>query len=347
MSHKKSKVKEKDRTNNLAEKLDHFPTEETRALSNETAVNIQPHSLADNVEDELTAKIEAGYSRIFDNWDESEFESNDYVIEVETDSLESNIGYSSLLRQMHNAYIRRFAFYRSEAGGALSREEARARAFHPAANKDEAKKLFSNLMSRSVDSLNFIDLMELQEQAPRAAEKFWERIKQEARAEFESGHLSANIAFPVGYMKQPWNIARYLAVRDSFIDEWNPRGGIELSMIDIMAQAYFQWQFWIEQTVRRSQTPERDEHPQYTEWKRHQAEEIGESWTDGHWLRPYASEVRAIEHAAQMADRFNRIFLRNLRQLRDLRRYSPVTINNPNQVNIAAEGGQQINLTSD
>ncbi|MDX2031597.1 MAG: hypothetical protein SF339_13055 [Blastocatellia bacterium] len=43
----------------------------------------------------------------------------------------------------------------------------------------------------------------------------------------------------------------------------------------------------------------------------------------------------------QMADRFNRLFLRTLRQLRDLRRYSaPITINNPGQVNIAADGGK-------
>jgi hypothetical protein len=45
-----------------------------------------------------------------------------------------------------------------------------------------------------------------------------------------------------------------------------------------------------------------------------------------------------------MMDRYNRLFLRTLRQLRDLRRYSaPITINNPKQVNIAADGGQQLN----
>ena len=38
--------------------------------------------------------------------------------------------------------------------------------------------------------------------------------------------------------------------------------------------------------------------------------------------------------------------MRTLRNLRDLRRYSvPVTINNPRQVNIAAEGGQQVNIS--
>jgi hypothetical protein len=36
--------------------------------------------------------------------------------------------------------------------------------------------------------------------------------------------------------------------------------------------------------------------------------------------------------------------MRTLRQLRDLRRYSPVTINSPQQVNIAADGGQQVNV---
>jgi hypothetical protein len=47
-----------------------------------------------------------------------------------------------------------------------------------------------------------------------------------------------------------------------------------------------------------------------------------------------------------MADRFNRIYMRTLRQLRDLRRYSPVTINNANQVNIAGNGGQQVNVSN-
>ena len=43
-----------------------------------------------------------------------------------------------------------------------------------------------------------------------------------------------------------------------------------------------------------------------------------------------------------MVDRFNKIFLRTLRQLRDLRRYSrPVIVQNAGQVNV---GGQQVNV---
>lgn len=174
----------------------------------------------------------------------------------------------------------------------------------------------------------------------------WEKLKREGRAEFESGHLAANISFPVGYMKQLWNIARYLGVRESFIADWKPKGGIEVAPIDMMAQNWFQWQYWLEQTVKRSKTKEQETHPDYAEFLKQREQVYKEhGWTDGYWSRPYVTEQQALEQAVQMADRFNRIFMRTLRQLRDLRRYSPVTINNPNQVNIATDGGQQINTT--
>jgi hypothetical protein len=50
----------------------------------------------------------------------------------------------------------------------------------------------------------------------------------------------------------------------------------------------------------------------------------------------------AIEQAAGMVDRFNRIFLRTLRALRDLRRLPPaVIVAKADQVNV---GGQQVNV---
>ncbi len=147
-------------------------------------------------------------------------------------------------------------------------------------------------------------------------------------------------------MKQVWNIARYMGVRQSFIDEWRPKGGIEISMIDMLAQSYFQWQYWLEKTVERSETPEKEDHPAYAQWKQYRAKSSESSAFDSRWIRPYVSEVRAIEHAVQMADRFHRMFMRTLRQLRDLRRYSSVTITNANQVNIATNGGKQANIAA-
>jgi len=68
-------------------------------------------------------------------------------------------------------------------------------------------------------------------------------------------------------------------------------------------------------------------------------------YDEGDWQPPRQTAAEYLEHTTQMADRFNRMFLRVLRQMRDLRRYSvPVTINNPKQVNIAGEGGKQVNV---
>jgi hypothetical protein len=345
MSKAKSKTKVKDESDNLADKLNQFAAQ--TEVNQKDSMELKPtiESTADNSDEEPEAEYNAAYDSLFEAWDEREFTPQDFMISVPVGSLESAVGYSSLFRQMHQAFVRRVAFHTSPEGGSLSPEEARAKAFHACDSKEEAKKLFREMSELPLESLNFVDLLKLQEFAPRVAERFWERAKLEGRKEFESGHLAANITFPVGSMKGLWNIARYIGVRESFIDDWKPKGGIEVGLIDMLAQCYFQWQFWLEQTVKRSETRERKTHPAYTDWLEHRQREFkANGWTEGYWNRPYVSEQQAMDSAVQMADRFNRIFMRTLRQLRDLRRYSPVTINNPNQVNIAADGGQQVNL---
>jgi hypothetical protein len=338
---RKTKIKDKPKKKRLPDQPTHVQPDnnsgEMRATSEDKSVQ---------TEADIAARNDAIYNDIFNRWDGEEFEPTDFTIDVPIDSLESAVGYTSLFRQFHQAFIRSVAFYQTPTGGSLSVEEARKASFHPCKNEEEAKKHFKTMMRLPFESLNFIDLEELHQVAPRVAERFWERAKDEGNKEFISGHLGANITFPVGYMKQLWNIARYLGVRDSFIAEWQPRGGIEVALIDMMTQSYFQWQYWLEQTVKRSQTGERSEHPEYARWMANrQAEYRANGWEDGYWFRPYVSEREALDQAVQMVDRFNRIFMRTLRQLRDLRRYAPLTINNPNQVNIATDGGQQVNLS--
>ena len=59
------------------------------------------------------------------------------------------------------------------------------------------------------------------------------------------------------------------------------------------------------------------------------------------YLPPRVCEAEYVERALKMADRFQRMFMRSLRALRDLRRYAPkITIHNQGQVNI---GEQQVN----
>ena len=90
----------------------------------------------------------------------------------------------------------------------------------------------------------------------------------------------------------------------------------------------------------------RRENQEFDEWKKWNKEANPKQWSeDEHWDIPFITEQAAAEDAAQMADRWQRMYFRAIRSLRDWRRYTPqVTINNPNQVNIANDGGQQINV---
>jgi hypothetical protein len=347
----KTKMKVKGRSEeSLTDRLNQVPDQDDAETQTSEIAQLfdQPSDRYSDGCDQIDVAGIAGsdeHSVLFDALDRKEFEPNDFNTGVAVDSLESAVGYSSLIRQMQEAFFDQVAFYRSEAGGSLSVDEARTRAFHVCENEEQAKALFDSLMNKPLHSVDFNSLSELYAGAPRVAERMWEMIKTEGRAEFESGHLAANTMFPVPHMKQAWNIARFLGVRESFIDDWNPQGGTEVALIDMLAQTYFQWQYWVEQVVLRSETRPRAEHPDYVQWKQWQEKKKKtQSWSEGYWFPQYIAEQSAIDHAVQTADRFNRIFMRTLRQLRDLRRYSPVTINSPQQVNIAAHGGQQVNV---
>jgi hypothetical protein len=46
---------------------------------------------------------------------------------------------------------------------------------------------------------------------------------------------------------------------------------------------------------------------EYKQWKQHQREAKTDSWKYGHWDIPYVKEQDALEHAAAMADRWQRL----------------------------------------
>lgn len=60
---------------------------------------------------------ESIYEELFDMRDAKEFVPQDFIVNVAADSLESQIGYSSLGRQLHNAFLEKVRFYVSPGGG--------------------------------------------------------------------------------------------------------------------------------------------------------------------------------------------------------------------------------------
>ncbi|MBI3422136.1 MAG: hypothetical protein HY011_04300 [Acidobacteria bacterium] len=176
---------------------------------------------------------------------------------------------------------------------------------------------------------------------PRAV---WRLVKDEARNECESVHRAAKVFEPVEWRREAWRRAQYLAIRESFIAQWQPQGGIDLALIDMLTQSFVLYLYWNEVSVTRTETEMRADPPAWIKDKAYREQGYPRERGHGYWNPPYAHEQEAVEHAAQMADRYLRAFQRTLRAMRDLRRYSsPVTINNPQQVNTAAEGGQQVN----
>lgn len=250
------------------------------------------------------------------------------------------LDHGSVLREMQNARAEMVRFYVEKQAGRLSSQEASVQIER---FLDDVDEIVSRLLSQPADMASWFEIENLYTQSPSLAKTVWEWIKREARLEFESGHRAAKVFEPVHWLREAWRRAQYLAIRESFIEQWKPQGGIELAMIDMLTQSFYLYMYWTEVAVTRTETEVRSESGSVAEATYPEQQNSGQH-KSGHWTLPYVHEQEAIEHAAQMSDRYQRAFQRTLRSMRDLRRYStPVTINNPQQVNIASDGGKQVN----
>ena len=127
-----------------------------------------------------------------------------------------------------------------------------------------------------------------------------------------------------------WQRAQVLAIRAALIEQWQPANAGEPLLVDTLAQTYASYLSWLKDLTMYEEA----------EFARHDP-----SHPDARFELPRVSRVEAMEQAAAMVLRFNRLHLRTLRALRDLRRYAPtVMIQNAGQVNI---GQQQVNVAGD
>ena len=153
------------------------------------------------------------------------------------------------------------------------------------------------------------------------------RIREAADNELEGGKRAGNVT---GRKTEPYALAQFLAILESFADQWQPSGGMESTMIDMMTIAFSLQMYWT--TIA---------HQRAIEIHNDQNRELNGYENKG-WKSPYQYEANAVEQAHRLADSYNGQFLRVLRQLRDLRRYAPVIIQNiGGQVNV---GAQQVNV---
>jgi hypothetical protein len=225
----------------------------------------------------------------------------------------------SLVREMGKAHAEMLSFIVEQYRETVEAADGKLR-------KTDEERLDSALR-RVPSHLSWFDLSTIAGHSPEQAMETWGRVLAEASDELESGHRAARA---MDHLSGPWDRAQFLAIRESFVDEWQPRGGVELALVDQMATAHAQYLFWLERLnvegVTRALLP-----ANYGRQKR-----LSEP--------PRLSSAEAVEEAAAMAERFQRLFVRAVRTLRDLRRFTPsVVVQNAGQVNVAH---QQVNSTS-
>lgn len=190
----------------------------------------------------------------------------------------------------------------------------------------------NRLRSKPIGAITFHDMQCAIEQDARQAIVVFTAMDEAVKDRIEAGLLASDTLCHT----MPFERLEFANIRQGFIDEWQPRGGVELSLVDMLAQTYVAWQFWLQRSFDVARNQDLAEQ-QLTKTKTYQE--------PGSWRPPSVTAREWLDHSTGMADRFNRMFLRVLRQMRDLRRYSaPVTINNPKQVNIASDGGRQKNV---
>lgn len=225
---------------------------------------------------------------------------------------------SSLVRIFRDEFRREVGFYRSKEGGSLSLAEAVELATHKI-DEQHGAEIFERLLTTSAESIDFHDLHKLWLHSSEDAEYIWQQMKQEARREFMTGHLAATVFEPVDWMHSAWKRAKFLGVRDSFIAEYEPEGGVEIALVDTMAQAYFLQLHWTEESVKRTQASPYRHSCEYEDWERYKRQSAkankSRMWDSGYWEIPYASELECQEQAVKMADHFSRLFQRTVRQM--------------------------------
>ena len=226
-----------------------------------------------------------------------------------------------VLMQAARSFIGTVEFYKSEFGGGKPHDEA----VKEALQCHEWRRGY--VEGLSVEEIGWGHMSAVGEVNIEDACKLWGRVREAADDELESGKRGARVA---GDNTTPYSLAQYLAIRDSFADQWQPQGGIESAMIEMLSISYSLQMYWsrvAHERAMRTHDAQRDQVQRYE--------------LNG-WKSPYQSEADAVDQAHRLADGYNRQFLRVLRQLRDLRRYAPVVIQNAQQVNV---GDQQINVS--
>jgi hypothetical protein len=172
---------------------------------------------------------------------------------------------SPLASELAHAYGRLVRFYREQLE--LSGPEADARARGADDTPDKAAADLARIRERPPDQVSWFDLTRVVERDPATASDLYQEIRAAAREEWVSGHRTARA---LDWDGTPWQRARFLAIRDCFRADYQPRPGIESALVDLASEAFGDYLEWSEAVHRQASTEadiERNDLERYGKWK--------------------------------------------------------------------------------
>ncbi len=232
-----------------------------------------------------------------------------------------------LAAELVHAYKRMVTFYRDQLD--LSGPEADARARGADDSPAQAAADLARIQHRPPDQLSWHDLNRIADRDPEAFAALWRHVRAAARDELASGHRTGRA---LDWEGSPWQRARFLAIRDSFRDDYDPRAGVESALVDLAAEAFGDYLEWSESLHRQASTE--------AEMERDDLERRGK------WRPQRIFSAEAMAESSRMAERAHGRFLRTFAALGDFRRAGPVYVGHvsisPQQITIvrleAADG---------
>lgn len=122
-----------------------------------------------------------------------------------------------------------------------------------------------------------------------------------------------------------------MARREVLIEDWQPRGGQEMRLVETLAQLQVLQDHWMRICIQPTMFDAQ--------------EESRKIQRNGKWeIMPIGKDA-LMEQAHEMLGRVNGMILPTVRGLRDLRRYSAqIIINNLQTVNVAQDHATQTNV---
>lgn len=163
------------------------------------------------------------------------------IIETSAEQAEGR----QIVAELARSFASTIEYYKADYGGSKSHDEAvkETLLLHEHRRDNIVKGL-------EVEQVSWGHIAAVAEASMNEGLAFWARIRAAAEDELATGRRAAKVT---GDNTEPYALAQFLAIRDAFADQWQPQGGIESAMIDMLTVSFSLQMHWSTIAYQRTQ----------------------------------------------------------------------------------------------